>query len=396
MKLTPVRKAAIALQIAAAAVFFFLGCAANAQVPGFTATEVQTLGDLNFIARAKVNHTGPIKDRLYAMALALKGQNGGVLAWKGQDPDPGQALGYIADTDPDGHDPVNRALIDRLASYLGVAVKPVIWPSAPPTAPPAPVVVLPPSTPPVSQPATTAGAIEAAVQALIDAKLAGLQAQVSGLAARLAVAESAGGSGSSGGASGTSVTAADQTGGGHSATLGAGAVELRANTLHAKTQQDITDEYCGIIQMNGWDGGLRLHQNYNWKCSEQLPFAVWGGDSHAAWSYQQGPAKAAMAGKPANFLYGQSLVIDGGHSQLGYDYATGAPLARGILFAAQRNAEPMLFAVTPRREVGEYPSNRVVLRLNSDGSQNPAEVVIDGALRRLKSCNVGGVTVVCF
>jgi hypothetical protein len=178
-------------------ILLIAGCAqpALAQIPGFTAAEVQTLGDINFTARAQLGHTGPVKDRLLAMAYAMKQVNGAtVSSWKGQDPDPGEILGFMATTNFGGvlgSDPYNRSLVDRLANYLGIAVKAVIWPSVTPTGPPAPVVVQPTPAPP----ATTAGAIEAAVQAAIDAKIAGLQAQVSGLAVRVAALESRSGLG---------------------------------------------------------------------------------------------------------------------------------------------------------------------------------------------------------
>ena len=97
---------------------------------------------------------------------------------------------------------------------------------------------------------------------------------------------------------------------------------------------------------------------------------------------------------------GQTLIIDGG-SQAAYGYLSGAQLytSRNVLIAAQRAGWDMYFAVSPERGPnGDYPLNRAVMRLEAspDWNPNPVHVVIDGELRRLKSCNVGGVTVVCF
>lgn len=199
-----------------------------------------------------------------------------------------------------------------------------------------------------------------------------------------------------GSTSGSIVIASDETGGGHYAALSAGAVDLKANTMRNSTQSGITNPYCGQIQMNGWDGGLRLSQNYQWQCTPELPWIVWGGDSHGAWSYQQAPEKAIFNTLPASATFGQSLIFDGGWSQRGYDYATGAELPRSPLIAAQRGGESLLFAVTPSRTVGQFPTNKVVFRANADGSPDPFEVVINGQLRRLKACNIGGQNVVCF
>lgn len=195
---------------------------------------------------------------------------------------------------------------------------------------------------------------------------------------------------------GAGSVASDATGGGHYAALAAGAVDLRANTLRNATQDGITAEYRGTIQMNGWDGGLRECQNYQWIGTSELPYACWGGDSKATWSYSQAPKQSEIASTPAVDTFGQSFVLDGGFAQHGYDYATGAELPRGVLIAAQRGNQSLMFAVAPGRRVGDFPANKVVFRARADGSANPFDVVIDGSLRTLKSCNVGGITVVCF
>lgn len=389
------RKVVVAVLTALAAVFFFLGILASkarAQVPGFTAAEVQTLGDLNFIARAKVNHTGPVKDRLYAMALALKGQNGGIVAWKQSDPDPGQALGYMADTDPDGHDPYNRSLIDRLASFLGVSVKAVIWPATPSSPPPGPVVVLPPPAPTAPAP----GTVDAAIQALVDSKLAGLQAQVSGLAARLAVLEAAAGSGS-GTTSSSSLPSIVDNGNGY--------LTFIARDNGGRRQGDIRGDFQLQWGINNYDAGARALQN--WKADgtpcymNALPAATFGMDSRGAFSYNGNPCPVGTWS--ADQTYGQAFVIDGGWSQAGYDYATGAQYKPGILLASQRGGMDMLFAVTPWRRApipgvrdGDPVLNKTVMRLRSDGSANPVDIVLEGQLRTLRGCTINGVQAVCY
>jgi hypothetical protein len=185
-------------------------------------------------------------------------------------------------------------------------------------------------------------------------------------------------------------------------------VQLRANTGHLVSQGDITDEYCGQIMINGWDGGLRLSQNMkdnNWTspCTTHLPAVTWGSDSHGAWSYGWIPAADGSSGDrwpldaaTAPFYVGQTLIVDGG-SQLPYAYMTETPLMqkRYAMIASQRKGWPLYLAVAPNRANGA-PENYGVVKLNADGSPNPVELVIDGSLRRLKSCNIGGQIVVCF
>jgi hypothetical protein len=89
-------------------------------------------------------------------------------------------------------------------------------------------------------------------------------------------------------------------------------------------------------------------------------------------------------------------VIDGGVSQAGYDYATGAQYKPSVLIASQQGGMGILFAVTPWRKVGDPVLNKVAFRIRSDGSANPVDAVIDGQLRTLKSCDVAGAKVVCF
>lgn len=187
----------------------------------------------------------------------------------------------------------------------------------------------------------------------------------------------------------------------------AGEIEFRSNLSNAPTQGGITDSYYALCNINGWDGGFRCHQNWAHRGTKLLPVAVDGFDSRGAWSYNWWPAElGGESSDNAPFTVtnaggshpyrGQTLIIDGG-SQAAYDYSTGAQLysSRAVLVAAQRAGWPMYFAVSPTRPNG-YPTNRAVMKLNSDDSPNPVEVVIEGQLRRLRSCNIGGVTVVCF
>jgi hypothetical protein len=190
----------------------------------------------------------------------------------------------------------------------------------------------------------------------------------------------------------------------------AGMILFRSNLAHAPTQDGITDSYAGRCDINGWDGGLRCLQNWQIEGTKSLPVGTFGMDSRAAFSYNWWPAElsdhapspdnGAFTNDPSSPLYevyrGQTLIIDGG-SQAPTNYLTGGLLStrRHVLVASQRAGWPIYFAVSPTRP-GGYPTNRAVMKLNSDGSQNPVEVVIGGALRRLQSCNIGGVTVVCF
>jgi hypothetical protein len=139
------------------------GCAqlATAETPPpvcCTATEVQTLGDLNYLARAALNHTGEYKDRLYTLAMQLKA--GTWNQWN--DPDRGYILGLMAAT-PDGQYGPNRQLLNEFAAIIGVTVKNVSIPT------PSPVVVVPP---PVSPPVVTAPSnIEDAIRAIVRDEL---------------------------------------------------------------------------------------------------------------------------------------------------------------------------------------------------------------------------------
>ncbi len=183
---------------------------------------------------------------------------------------------------------------------------------------------------------------------------------------------------------------------------------MRSNPDRKPTQVGLTASYAARFGVNGWDGGVRLVQNWQHEGTTKLPAGTFGMDSRAAFSYNwwpsadggESPDEGPFTNEPGSALYaayrGQTLIIDGG-SQVAYDFSTGVPLYRfrAVLLASQRAGWPIYFAVSPDRQNG-YPKNRTVMKLNSDWSGNPVEVVIDGTLRRLKSCNIGGVTVVCF
>jgi hypothetical protein len=165
------------------AVALTVGCAAPAMAQDCCdASQVATIRDLNYVARAALNHQGPISARLYAMNQAVSAAD--YTSWS--DPDRGYLLGVMAAT-PDGS--YWRGLLEAYARRLGVTIRSAPLPApapAPAPAPPPPVVL--PQPPPV-----TAGAIEAAVRAAVREELAGLQAQVSGLATRVAAVERASG-----------------------------------------------------------------------------------------------------------------------------------------------------------------------------------------------------------
>lgn len=184
-----------------------------------------------------------------------------------------------------------------------------------------------------------------------------------------------------------------------------GEITLRSNLNHAPQQGGLTDSFHGIISMNGYDGGFRLLQNWQLLGSKYLPGGTIGMDSRATLSYNWWPAELGgespdngpFTNEPGSALYnayrGQTLIIDGG-AQAAYDYRTGGQLyrSRALLIASQREGWPIYFAVSPVR-VNGYPTNKAVMKLNSDGSANPVEVVIDGQLQRLVPCDGNHV---CF
>jgi hypothetical protein len=200
-------------------------------------------------------------------------------------------------------------------------------------------------------------------------------------------------------ASGDVAAVSDNTGGGHYASLGSASLLLKANTLRNVTQGGITSTYCGYINQNGWDGGLRFQQNMAGqisRCAPELPGGQFGGDSRFTWSYSQDGDDATNATLPANARYGQSFVLDGGFAQAGYSYVTGAQLPRGVLLAAQRGGNSLYFGITPFREVGQYPQNKVPFALIADGSDSPVQITASGIEGRIRICNVNGVQVLCL
>jgi hypothetical protein len=157
--------------------------------PCCDAAQVATIRDLNYLARVRLGQQGPIVARLYAMNQAISAAD----YTSFRDTDRGELLGYMTAT-PDGT--YWRPLLEAFASRLGVSIKPVgSIPVTPPAPPPAPV---PPPPSPVPPPPPSSGAIEAAIRAAVRDEIAALQAQVTGLASRVAVLEKAGGSSSPG------------------------------------------------------------------------------------------------------------------------------------------------------------------------------------------------------
>lgn len=203
-----------------------------------------------------------------------------------------------------------------------------------------------------------------------------------------------------------------------------GSVMLRSNVGREPAQDGNRDSFAGEIELNGWDGGLRVKQNYTALGTKRWGWSYWGGDSRGAWSFSWFPradgqsqnggdyATAVGAeylasirdasGAPASRFYeGQGLLFDQG-TQSPYTYGlagdAGVPLSlrRHVLISSQRRGWPMYFAVSPNR-MNDAPENWAVLKLNADGSPNPVEIVVDGALRRVQSCTLpGGVHVLCY
>lgn len=205
----------------------------------------------------------------------------------------------------------------------------------------------------------------------------GFQAQISGLATRLAMVESRPATGGSA-VAGTSVT--DQ---------GNGELVFTGKDTGGQRQDNIRGDFKAILGINNFDSGFRLL--VNWGCViPQLPFWTIGADSHGAFSYNGAPCPTGTWS--ADQTYGQAFVIDGGWSQRGYSYDTGQPYKPSVLIASQRGGMDILFAVTPWRVVGQPVLNKTVMILHSDGSANPVSIVLDGQIRRLKACG----NTVCF
>ncbi len=359
--------------------------------PCCDAGELRTIADLNYLARVALGHQGSISTRLYQMNQSVTSGN-----WQGiPDSDVGELLGYMAAT-PDGT--YWRSLINSFANAIGVVVKSVTIPI--PVTPPPPILVPPTQPPPAI--VDTATKIDAAVRAVLRSEIAGLQAQVIGLAQRLSAEEAKVGGGGS--AVFPGITASDPNG---------GELTMRSNIFNNPVQSGITDSFCAMQGVNGWDGGFRILQNWNHCGTKRLPYGTIGMDSQGDFSYNWFPAEspiyphpdaapASVHGNPSHPFYapyrGQALVISG--SQVGYGYLTGQPLwqTRNVMIAAQRAGQSLYFAVSPTRTSVGTASNRVIMKLEADPNYtpNPVHVVIDGELRRLKSCNVNGITVVCF
>ncbi len=166
--------------------------------------------------------------------------------------------------------------------------------------------------------------------------------------------------------------------------------------------------------VNNYDAGARVLQNWNHAGTRYLPYATYGNDSRGAFSYNWFPAElgseypdnaaSSVHSDMSNSLYwpyrGQALVIDGG-SQAAYGYLSGTQLynSRNILIAAQRGGQSIYFAVTPERHAGQtHVQNRALMKLESSSNwdPNPVHIVIDGELRRLRSCDINGQRTVCF
>lgn len=209
-----------------------------------------------------------------------------------------------------------------------------------------------------------------------------------------------------------------------SAQMKTGAVLLRSNVNHAPAQDGNRDSFAGEIELNGWDGGLRVKQNYTALGTKRWGWSYWGGDSRGAWSVSWFPKadgksqnggdyatatgadylasiRDASGAAASRFYEGQGFLVDQG-SQSPYTYGlggdAGVPLSfrRHVLISSQRRGWPMYFAVSPNR-VNDTPENWAVLKLSADGSPNPVEIVVDGALRRVKSCTLaGGARVLCY
>lgn len=236
----------------------------------------------------------------------------------------------------------------------------------------------------------------------------GLQNQVSGVASRLAVVES------KPAPTAPPVSVVDVSFPGVEAIdPNGGNLKLRSNIFNNTVQSGLTDSFCAMIGVNGWDGGYRVLQNWNHCGSKRLPYSTMGMDSQGDFSYNWFPAESPLYSDPdaapynvhedpSHPLYapyrGQALVIAGQQRATGY--LTGQPLyaGRNVMIAAQRAGQSLYFAVSPHRSAQGTPLNRALLWLeaNPNFPQNPVHIVIDGELRRLRSCDVGGQRVVCF
>lgn len=320
------------------------------------ATEIQKVGDLNYLARAALNHTGPLKDRLYALAMQLKA--GTWHQWS--DADRPYILGLMAALPDYQNDAYNKSVLDSFASEIGVPIQQgVIIPT------PSPVVVVTPP-PPAPTPVTTTSSLDSLVRSIIREEIAKIPSSTS-----------------------TAV------GSGYPDLIGQNNGEFLFMGIDngGSRQQGIRGNFRVHFGVNNYDGGARVLQN--WNCfNPALPWATYGNDSHGSFSYNQGPCPTSTW--PAKDTYGQAFVLDGGAYQAAYDYQTGAQLGRSLLFASQHGGIPFVFAVTPVRNVGDPVLNKAVMRLNSDNSPNPIEFVVDGIMRRIRTCVVNNVNTLCY
>ena len=130
----------------------------------WTPAQIQTLGDLNFLARTTLVLQDGELNRLLQLAFALKA--GTYRTWPERDPEPGHVLGLMAATkDVQTYQP-NLQILTDFANDIGVGIKPLTRPYVEVTPAPAPT--------PTPEPVPT------------DASLADLQAKVAALEATVA------------------------------------------------------------------------------------------------------------------------------------------------------------------------------------------------------------------
>ena len=338
--------------------------------------QLKTLADLNFIARRDYKPAEPLLSRMIAFTQALSSRDSGMVRGfvNANRADVSNQLGMMAAT-KDGEYWKGQGIFDAFSGEFGVAVAIV----PPPGQTPAPNPPAPPSPAP-------GGSVD--LNSLtVD--------QLKALAQKLA----------------PYLPAPFPTSATQGVTVeGEGTILLAANLNGEERQEKMRHVRRGIFQLNGWDNGMRSHQNWRHSGTDRLPYAVFGGNSRGSFESNWFPAAGEFNADPVpgvdyatvqqledpnhpmyDIYRGQGFIVDQG-SQPVTEYGTSAldltrwPRAnrRRTMIGTQRKGWPLVFVVSPIRPNG-LPVNWGVAWCDSDGSPNPWHFVVDGALRRFES-----------
>ncbi len=191
---------------------------------------------------------------------------------------------------------------------------------------------------------------------------------------------------------------------------GSAVLQFRANTDGGPWQGGESGEMVGNVQLNGYDAGMRVEQNWNGTGQPKLPWCYWGGDSQGTWSYAwyppvggpgEGGDRSLVAGpdffenlinndgvKIKQAYQGQTFVVDGGaQGATAGDGARYLSTRHHVLLCSQRESWDMYLCVTPQRTPGNTPTNIGVIKCyaGNDAEPNRVSLFIAGELRQIKS-----------